>query len=834
MVSAGPQHHVNVWRLLTFGGLGIESDGGSPVPNSRPPRLALLAVVAAAGDRGVSRERLAGLFWPDSDETRARHSLRQSLYALRNDFGRDVVSATVGNLTLDNTALTSDVAEFRSAIAAGQRERAVALARGPFLDGFYLSNASAFERWLEEERARLSAATTQALLSLAVDATQVQDLDAAVDWWRQLNSRDPLNGRFALGYLKALAARGDRVAALAFAREHQAVVRRELMADPDPEVRRLEFELRALTSTPAVEARSAANAQPVTSATLPPTEPLPLLPNAARKSWRIAKTLSVVTVSALLVATALAAGRGWWNRAHAMTPSPIARRMYEEGLRAWHQNDRTAAQRLIRSALIEDSTFAMAAYQEAMFAGISSTNPDSRSLGELRRHALRLAQRAPLRDRLTIMANLLTDDNEPQAIAVAESLAALFPTDPRAWSTLALVRHTTGNWLAAVAAIERAIALDSVAESSDALVCWLCQDFDLLATTYLWADSLLATKRTAARALRARPKWSWALYHNANAAARLRDSSTAYASIRRLVALGGSDRGYMAHLDVALEEYDAAETGVRELLASSASRDWGPGAWLLLISLRSQGRLREALAFHRDGSLPGFPALTATRPGPDHYNEAILTFELGHLTRAVEAFEFLRRAPIVHESNGLRSRERAWRATLKGMALGAVGDTVTLRFLADTVETLGRASLYGRDAKLHLYLRGLISAAAGRHEEAVAAFRGAIHSPTLGFTRVNYELARSLLQLRRPLEAAAVLQPALRGEIDASNLYITRTVLHELLAQAFVAAGQPDSAAKHYRAVTRAWRRADQMFHERRERARAWLQRYENTRRRSS
>jgi hypothetical protein len=75
------------------------------------------------------------------------------------------------------------------------------------------------------------------------------------------------------------------------------------------------------------------------------------------------------------------------------------------------------------------------------------------------------------------------------------------------------------------------------------------------------------------------------------------------------------------------------------------------------------------------------------------------------------------------------------------------------------------------------------------------------------------------------VEAVATLQSSLRGEIDASNLYVTRTDLHELLAQAFDAAGQRDSARFHYRAVVNAWRRADATYHVRRAHATDWLAR---------
>jgi predicted Zn-dependent protease len=175
---------------------------------------------------------------------------------------------------------------------------------------------------------------------------------------------------------------------------------------------------------------------------------------------------------------------------------------------------------------------------------------------------------------------------------------------------------------------------------------------------------------------------------------------------------------------------------------------------------------------------------------------------------------------------GVQARHLAWKGTLRGMALAAAGDTLAVRYLADSVETWGRGSAYGRDQKAHHYLRGLVLMAANRHEDAVREFRSAMHSPSLGLTRVNYELARCLLRLGRAREAVAALQPALRGEVDASNLYITRTELHELLAQAFDAAGQPDSAALHYRAVVKAWQRADPSFYNRRDRAHAWLARH--------
>ncbi len=67
--------------LKTFGGLSIVApDGTSPSgAAAQRRRLALLAVLAASGESGVTREKLIGLFWPDTDEARARAALAQAL-----------------------------------------------------------------------------------------------------------------------------------------------------------------------------------------------------------------------------------------------------------------------------------------------------------------------------------------------------------------------------------------------------------------------------------------------------------------------------------------------------------------------------------------------------------------------------------------------------------------------------------------------------------------------------------------------------------------------------------------------------------------------------------
>jgi tetratricopeptide (TPR) repeat protein len=509
--------------------------------------------------------------------------------------------------------------------------------------------------------------------------------------------------------------------------------------------------------------------------------------------------------------------------AEASTSSPMAYRLYEEGLRAYYQSDTKAAQRLMRAALEEDSTFALAAYYEALIPdGGSDILPDGRHVIDVVRTALRLAQRAPERERLTITANLLVLHTDASALAIAESLTTRYPDDPRALMTLEKARWFAGDWAGAVAALERAIVLDSIGDHKGIAMCHLCRDFEELSNVYLWWDSLPAAAHVMQRYAAAKPDSLGPFFNWAVIAARLRDSVASDSAFRRLTSRGGDFRQLRLSLDLTLERYDLVELEARPLHATSGMGEWGVGAWNLLIALRNQGRLREATQFHRTGTLAGFPKPAVERTG-DPFNEGILALERGDPRAAAKVFGDQMNVDMSWWMPGVQARHVTWNGTLRGMALAAAGDTAAVRALADTVEASGRRSAYGRDRKAHHYLRGLVLAAAERHEEATSEFRAAIHSPTLGFTRVNYELARCLLRLGRAREAVAALQPALRGEVDASNLYITRTDLHELLAQAFVAAGQPDSAAVHYRAVVKAWQQADPQYHDRRARASAWL-----------
>jgi len=206
---------VPTYRLETFGKLALSGGASSALSHQRR-RLALLALLAASGERGLSRDQLLAYLWPESAAANARHSLEQLLHALRRALGESVFSGT-NPVSLDFGVVASDVAEFEGALTRGALADAVALYDGPFLQGFYLDDAPEFERWASAERARLADRYAEALSRLALDSERAGDHTGAVRWRRRL-------------------ADADRTAALQHARVYEALIQQELESAPDPSI----------------------------------------------------------------------------------------------------------------------------------------------------------------------------------------------------------------------------------------------------------------------------------------------------------------------------------------------------------------------------------------------------------------------------------------------------------------------------------------------------------------------------------------------------------------------------------------------------------------------
>lgn len=232
-------------RLRTLGAVFVERDGALLTGAAAQRRVvALLAVLAVARDEGVSRDRVLGLLWPDSEPEKARQALAQAIYHARRAVAQDDLFSPGADLRLNRQVITSDVAEFEDALNRGELELAVSLYSGPFLESFYVGGTSEFEHWTSREQKRLADRCAGALERLALAAEASKDYRRAVDWRKQLAGLDPLNSRVTMNLMLAMAAAGDRAGAIQHARVHETLLRQELDVEPDAALSRLVERLR--------------------------------------------------------------------------------------------------------------------------------------------------------------------------------------------------------------------------------------------------------------------------------------------------------------------------------------------------------------------------------------------------------------------------------------------------------------------------------------------------------------------------------------------------------------------------------------------------------------
>src|SRR5438105_11969572 len=209
-----------------------------PVPVSAQQKrsLGLLAILALAGRQGFPRDRIEAYLWPESSAPLARHSLDQTVYAIRHALGSDFILSTGRELRLNPDLVQVDAWEFEEAIRARQWVAAVDRYKGTLLEGFHFTDSREFESWIDSERARLRREYQTAVEFLATAAAEAGDHSRSVTWWRRLANSDPLSAGATKKLMLALSAAGDRAGAVKHARLYQELVRQELEIEPDSEI----------------------------------------------------------------------------------------------------------------------------------------------------------------------------------------------------------------------------------------------------------------------------------------------------------------------------------------------------------------------------------------------------------------------------------------------------------------------------------------------------------------------------------------------------------------------------------------------------------------------
>lgn len=224
-------------------------------------RKVLALLIYLAVEEGLHpREKLATLFWPESDPVHGRGALRTTLGHLRRALDQAVPPGSQAYLVVEADALgfhpTSDfeldvrtVGAALRAEQSGLLQEAIHLYRGDFLEGFALPDAPTFDNWVsfQQEHWHHQMNVVFDRLSRWQSAGRhfEEGIATAVRWV----AHDPLNEAAHRRLMQLHMLAGNRTAALQAYQACRTILAEELAAEPSPETEALARRIRDLRLT---------------------------------------------------------------------------------------------------------------------------------------------------------------------------------------------------------------------------------------------------------------------------------------------------------------------------------------------------------------------------------------------------------------------------------------------------------------------------------------------------------------------------------------------------------------------------------------------------------
>lgn len=252
-------------QISLLGGMAVHIGDREVALSSRKAR-ALIAYLALTPGMRESRDRLVGLLWSETEDAKARASLRQLLHVLRDAFdkeGLSVLSADKFHVSLDGSVLATDLDCALANIDRG--EPLDSLASEPRITDSFLRGHDdvdpAFGSWLRikrEQVRQLLIRRLEAQLTDAAHATEATKRSA-----RALFNIDPTHEIACQHLMRVCVASGNAGGALAAYKQLWECLEQEYDIEPSPATQELVVAIRSGTYRP-----PAADANPRTSKTV--------------------------------------------------------------------------------------------------------------------------------------------------------------------------------------------------------------------------------------------------------------------------------------------------------------------------------------------------------------------------------------------------------------------------------------------------------------------------------------------------------------------------------------------------------------------------------------
>lgn len=405
----------------------------------------------------------------------------------------------------------------------------------------------------------------------------------------------------------------------------------------------------------------------------------------------------------------------------------------------------------------------------------------------------------------------LHNGEHARAVELGRQLVDRYPRDPRAYAMLADVYALYGRWKAADSVLRRALSLDSLATEAGHGPCAPCTAYGGLVRMRLAMGDLSGAEHAANRwvALQPDAPAPWSHLSEVLAYEGRYDSALTVANRASMLADDGATyAASVGRILLMARRFDDVDSVITVWLARDD--DYRLEALdLRTMLLRERGQIRESnrVIERLVARYPAALSLELVRANGlarlGKWEEAVKVYEdHEHSTGRSEPPSPYR--PLTGDD----ARAFAWEHALAADALAAGGDTIRLHALADSIESVGARSYYGRDWRLHHHVRALIAMRGGRLREAAEEFQKARWG-VAGWTSTEARLARVYLALGEPRDAIAVLRDAYKSTPDAMGRYEPRSELDLLMAEAFRMTGMRDSSDTYAGYVRRAWAHAD-------------------------
>jgi predicted ATPase/DNA-binding SARP family transcriptional activator len=247
-----------------------------------------------------SRDTLATLLWPESEQSVSRANLRKNLSRLRSDLGEETLQVLQDQVGLNpKLSIWTDTAEFQSLTDLPKKhnhhlaerdttlcnecekslEKAVGLYQGHFLEGFNLPDSPSFEDWQFFQSEGYKQRLGEALQHLINHCLKTEKYNEAIDYGRKWLALDTLHEPAHRRLMLAYALGGQQAAALRQFDECVRILKEEIGVDPEPET----MEMHDAIQKKAVKPQSASiksPAEPASSVVIEknlPTHPTPFI-----------------------------------------------------------------------------------------------------------------------------------------------------------------------------------------------------------------------------------------------------------------------------------------------------------------------------------------------------------------------------------------------------------------------------------------------------------------------------------------------------------------------------------------------------------------------------